>query len=457
MTTAAAPAQIHPTGVAPRARRWPLLLLLVVGLAVVGMSVVRARQSKGEAVRIATVVQKTIVHRVLAQGKVRVRNQVEVGSEVAGRVATVDVEMGDLVKQGDLLFALDGEQLRSAVDQLQAAVSGAQALLTRAELGVTEANRALARDQGLLKKGVVAEDMIKLSESRAAMAEAERAQAQANVERSRVDFARAKDALRRARVLAPQAGTVVAVGIEPGQIVTAATGLSASPDAGMGLNMAGGSAPVILADLSELLVKLDVDELDVGDVKVGQKAIITAQGIRPFVFEGVVERVGLMGREAMGAVLFVVEVKIDRTAAAPGQAGPTPAIMPTPQSLLRPGMSASAEIEVERIDNANSIPLTAVLEGDAQEKDETRNDRVFVVEGEGQLRVKEVVVQLGPADGDDVAIVSGLQKDQRVVEGPYRVLRALTTDDAVTIDDKKKEGRAKDGKDGKDGKSKGGK
>jgi multidrug efflux pump subunit AcrA (membrane-fusion protein) len=427
---------------------WPIVVIVLLLVMLVVGSVVRARRDKGEAVRVATAAQKAIVHRVLAQGRVRVRDQVDVGSEVAGRVATVDVELGDVVNKGDLLFSLDGEQLKSAVDQLSAAMSAAQAMLSRAELGVAEATRALDRDVALLKKGVLAQDAIKLGESRLALAQADVAQAKANVERSRVDFGRSKDALRRARVLAPQAGTVVSVTVEPGQIVTAATGLSASPDAGLGMGIGGtGMAPVVIADLRELIVKLDVDELDVGEVKVGQKTVVTAQGIRDHAFEGVVERVGLMGRDAMGAVLFAVEVRIDKTVLPAKSTAVVPAQgLPAPQQLLRPGMSASADIEVELLEQAIAIPLTSVLEASGTNTEDGNDvDRVFRVVGTdgAQLRVERVELRLGPADGDFVAVLGGLALGDRVVEGPYRVLRALVADDPVVIttnkDDKPKD------------------
>src|SRR5690606_10562009 len=101
---------------------------------------------------------------------------------------------------------------------------------------------------------------------------------------------------RRAKVTSPQAGTVVAVGVEVGRVVSSGTGLSASPDAALGLGLGGVSAPVIIADLSTLLVKVDVDELDIALVRARQTAIVKAQGIKAFEFMGVVEKVGLMGR-----------------------------------------------------------------------------------------------------------------------------------------------------------------
>jgi HlyD family secretion protein len=238
--------------------------------------------------------------------------------------------------------------------------------------------------------------------------------------------------LRRARVTAPAAGTVVAVGVEVGQVVSAVSGISASGDLpGLGYST-GSTAPVVIADLSELIVKLEVDELDVGQVKNGQHAVISAQGIRDWEFVGAVERVGLMGREQGGAVLFAIEVGVTEVQPAKGKAArikdakEAPAL-PLPRDVLRPGMSAQADIEVEKLTAVLTIPVAAVLEGDGEDK----SDRVFVIDGSV---VRERAVTLGAAEDDRIAVLEGLTEGQSVVEGPFRALRGLSDGDAVTID-----------------------
>ena len=392
-------------------------------------------------VRLQKAEKRGVTSRVLAQGKVKAKTQVDVSSEVAGRVAVVNVEIGSQVKVGDPLFSLDGEQLRNAVEQIGAGLSAAEALLSRSDVAVKEAERALERDKKLADKNVLPEDTLRLDESRVAGVNAERAQAAANVERTRIDLSRAKDALRRARVQAPQAGTVVAVGVEVGRVVSSSTGLSASPDAALGLGIGGSSAPVVIADLSELMVRLDVDELDVARVRPGQLAIVKAQGIKDAAFDGVVERVGLMGRDVMGAVLFVVDVKIIGTrpmAPAPGKGG-TPAVLegapaqvlPSPQDLLRPGMSATAEIEVEHVDSVVTVPLAAVLEERKDDDGSVIPDRVFVIEEGLTMVAKEAPVKLGPSEGDAIAVLSGVSEGQRVVLGPFRALKDLKDGEKV--------------------------
>lgn len=432
--------------------RGPLIgaALLAIACIIAVATWLRDAGAAAQPVRVAEVATRDVVHHVLAQGKVRARTQVDVASEIGGRVAVVNVQVGDVVKAGDPLFSLDAEQLENAVEQLRVALAGASALKTRAELGVAEADRAVQRDRALKDKGVLADEQLKVGESRAALARAEMDSASSQLERMRLDLSRARDALRRAQVTAPSSGTVVAVGVEVGQVVSAVQGLAG--ESGLsGFGFAGGgsssTAPVILADLSELQLRLDVDELDVSLVKAGQPVTITAQGLKDQSYQGVVERVGLMGREQGGAVLFVVEVKV-----LPG-AG---------LEALRPGMSAQAEIEVQRLPQALAIPVASVLEGDGKEKP----DRVFAYEGaDAAGSAREVKVKLGPADGDVIAVREGLKAGDRVVEGPFRALRSLEDGDAVRVQtqqeaDEGGKGGNKDAKrgakkDGSDGAAKG--
>lgn len=415
--------------------RGPLIgaaLLVVTGVIAVA-TLLRDASSSAQPVRIAEVKTRDVIHHVLAQGKVRARTQVDVASEIGGRVAVVNVKVGDVVKAGDPLFSLDAEQLENAVEQLRVGVAGAAALKTRAELGVAEADRGVQRDRALRDKGVLADEQLKVGEARVALARAELDSALSQLERVRLDLARTRDALRRAQVTAPSAGTVVAVGVEVGQVVSAVQGLAGEAGlSGFGFAGAGSTstAPVILADLSELQLRLDVDELDVSLVKEGQPVRITAQGIKDQSYQGVVERVGLMGREQGGAVLFVVEVKV-----LPG-AG---------TEQLRPGMSAQAEIEVQRLPQALAIPVAAVLEGDGKDKP----DRLFLFDGGDDAgHAREVKVKLGPADGDVIAVLDGVRAGDRVVEGPFRALRGLEDGDAVRRQTAQEEAAGATGKDG---------
>ncbi len=432
----------------PRRMGLGIALLIVAGVMAV-VSIVWTDTSDRAQVRTAPVIKRELTSKVMAQGRVRAREQVEVASEIGGRIKAVLVKAGDVVKAGDTLFTLDDEQLKNTVEQLRVALSGTQAMSKRALLAVAEAERAAERDSKLKERGVLADDALRLTQSRLELARADVEQATASAQRTQLDLTRAKDTVKRAQVNAPIAGTVVAVGVEVGQVVSAVSGISASGDLpGMGFG-GGTSAPVVIADLSELIVKLEVDELDVGDVKVGQHARVTAQGIKQWEFAGPVERVGLMGREQSGAVLFAVEVgvqtvehaKSKRTSATATTAEQADVALPLPRDVLRPGMSAQADIEVEKLTEALTIPVAAVLEGALDEEGNSKPDHVFVVEGN---IVKQREVKLGPSEDDRIAVLSGLTLEDVVVEGPFRVLKNLEDGQVISIDNSAKSSKSSD-------------
>jgi HlyD family secretion protein len=440
--------EIRPT--TAKSRRWPLIAGPILAIAVIGVVVASIFVNTGpEAakVRAAEVTRTQVKSRVLAQGSVRARRQVEVGSEITGRVTKVFVEVGDRVKIDDPLFALDDEQLGNAVRQLRVALQAADAMKKRAELMKGEAEHNLARDTRLNEKKVLANDALRLSASRVELAAADLAQSGAAVERARLDLLRAQDALGKAQVGAPIEGTVVAVNLEVGQIAAPVGGLSSSSSVGGGLlgGFGGGDpgATIVIADLSELLARLEVDELDVAQVKLGQPVEITAQGQRESVYRGVITRVGLMGRDLGGSVQFPVEASVQLGAGAAvagggaggadGGASEVPvATEAAPASILRPGMSVSAEIEVKRLDDALAIPVASVLEGDGRDKP----DRVWKIDdGIGGTTVEEAEIKLGPTDDDIVAVLSGLEVGDKIVEGPFRILRTLNSGDTVIIEE----------------------
>jgi HlyD family secretion protein len=422
-------------------KRRRLPLLVGVGIAVVFLvlaaAFVRLRAGpKPQAVRVAMVERGLIKSRVLAQGTVRARRQVQVGSEISGRVTEVFVQVGQAVKAGDPLFALDDEQHRVNVRSLQVQLRAANAMAQRARLLLGEAGRQGERDERLNERGVLAGDTLRASQARVQLAQADLEQSTAQVERARLELARAEDSLTKARVLAPIAGTVVDVRLEVGQVVAPVSGLSAG-GAASGLSLPGmpsgeSEASVVLADLTELIARLDVDELDVSQVAAGQAVEIEAQGQKSERFSAVVTRVGLMGREASGSVLFPVEARL--ALSADGTDGEAARAL----GSLRPGMSVAAEIEVGRLEGALKVPLAAVLEGDGKKLP----DRVFRFEGGlTGAEAREVSVTLGPTDDESVAVLTGLSEGQELVEGPFRALRDLKDGDLLTREEEPERGK----------------
>lgn len=486
-TSSASSPPAHVPNIAPhsankRSTSLGKIFLYMLPVVVIGIGLATwfaPRTPSGESVRVTLAAEREIRSRIPAQGKVRALRQIEVNSEVSGRVTAVHVKIGDEVDVGDPLFTVDGTTLKNGVQQLRTAVRAAETLVKRAKLASQEAERTLTRDQQLVDKGIAADDLLRASLARLELARADLDQAQANVDRARLDLERAQDNAAKVIARAPMKGIVVAVGLEVGANVSTVSGLSSDTSslsglAGFSSPSSSTSAPIIIADLSEIIAKLDVDELDVSQVKEGQPVEIKAEGAKDYLFLGVVKRVGLIGRDQSGATLFVVETtitgahgiassssSIPSTASAPAsvntntnpntlnnpaqnsESAPVanvPAALLT--TLLKPGMSISAEIEVEKLDKAIVAPVAAILEGDRAKR---KPDRVFVAVDDPEAKaqnaenpsylVEERVIKLGPSDKERIAILDGVKAGERIIEGPYRALRALKDKDSVQIEE----------------------
>jgi HlyD family secretion protein len=189
-----------------------------------------------------------------------------------------------------------------------------------------------------------------------------------------------------------------------------------------------------IADLSEILAKVDVDETEIVNVKVGQPATVRVDAIPNRVYHGRVVEVGSSGfnRAAQPDVTFF-EVKI---------------LLQETGEDLRPSMSLRAEIETRPPASALVVPIQAVVEraplGSKEKKDnqggkDNKDDEVkvvFVIE-KGKARQREV--KTGVSDETRVEVLSGLKAGETVISGPYRSLRDLKDGDAVRITTEKEE------------------
>jgi HlyD family secretion protein len=194
-----------------------------------------------------------------------------------------------------------------------------------------------------------------------------------------------------------------------------------------------GSVIGTIADLSQILAKVDVDETEIVDVKVGQETVVKVDAIPGRQYHGKIIEVGSSGfsKPAQPDVTFFeVKILLDETS-----------------EDLRPGMSVRAEIETRPAASALVVPIQSVVERTplSGAKSDAKADPVkvvFVVEnGKGVQRE----VKTGISDETRVEILSGLKPDEKVITGPYRSLRDLKDGDAVYVTTPEKE----DGKDSK--------
>ncbi|BAU49194.1 RND transporter [Sulfurifustis variabilis] len=269
---------------------------------------------------------------VTATGTLEPTNQVDVGSELSGIVKTVDVDYNERVKAGQVLARLDTTKLEAQVRQSEAALASAEAKVRQAQATAKEAKATLARLAQVrdISGGKVpspsdfdaAEAALERAQADEIAARAAVAQAQATLRANRTDLAKAV-------IRSPINGIVLARSVEPGQTVAAAF-----------------QAPVLFTiaeDLAQMELQVDVDEADVGRVQEAQEAAFTVDAYPDRRFPARITRVHFGSQTVEGVVTYETVLAVDNSALA-----------------LRPGMTATAVITVEKIDDALLVPNAAL-------------------------------------------------------------------------------------------------
>lgn len=303
-------------------------LVVLVLIAVVGMYLISGNGSTLQ-FKTAEVKRGDLTVVVTATGTLQPVNQVDVGTEISGTIETVTVDYNDRVKVGQVLAKLDTDQLEAKLRQSEAALALSQARVKEAQATVMETHTTLYRFQALAKKGMCAQEECDAAEAAYARAEAALAIAKAQVIQAQAQHDADRTALGKAVIRAPIDGIVLKRQIEPGQTVTASL-----------------QTPVlfVLAEsLAHMELHVAVDEADVGQVKEGQPATFTVDAYADQTFPAVIGQVRFAPQTVEGVVTYETVLSVDNT-----------------NLWLRPGMTATADIIVRRLENVLQVPNAAL-------------------------------------------------------------------------------------------------
>jgi len=360
---------------AKRKRRWPWLFLpIFVGALVFVMS---QREGAGaqplDPALIVEVKRSELVLEVVETGKIEARNKVDLKSKVPGQVAEVLVEEGAQVKKGDLLVSLDPtdyqrELARAEADlaHARAAVAYAKVVLDRKKAGV-EGSVIPAHELDAAKHELVTNDI--------------------SVQQARVAVDIARDRLRYTKIVAPMDGTVIQRRIEPGEVVT--PGVQATFN---------GEALLVVADLSVLIVKVEVNQIDVAKIQVGQTAALTLDALPGKTYEARVTKIAPASTRPPGKEVEVFPIEAELEVA---------------DAAIKPGMTADVRIRLDAHKDVLTLPIEAIREKDGK----ARVSRV--VDGaEGKQTTEEVEVVLGARTDREVEVLSGIEEGSRILLQP---------------------------------------
>jgi HlyD family secretion protein len=381
-------------------------LLIIIGIVVlvVAVPVIQARRGGGAVeVEVEKLEPRVIQSSVLASGKLVHEEEVKLTTEEIGRVTAIYVDEGQQVKKGELVLQIDDQRLRAAVDQGEASVRMQEIAIQRQQLQVENLRTQWKRMEGLHERKLIDEDSFVTSTNNLEIAEVDLMSSRESLEQARAQLEQQQDRLAKTRVYSPIDGTVTTLDIKVGETAIASS-----------TNIPGSSLMTI-ANPASIHTEVNVDEADIANVEIEQKARVFAIAYPEQPVEGVVESIAVSAKVAEGqqGQSFAVKIRL----------------LDPEKITLRPGMTCRAEIFTASKGDVLAAPIQAILVDEDLTTDVVRRD-VFV---NRDGRAVKVPVEVGLSDDTYQEIVSGLSPGDEVVTGPDRVLRALEDGDRIEV------------------------
>ena len=321
-------------------KKWVLLLTVALVLGAVAVVAAKSKdkdkdpKAENTPFRLGKVQAEDLQVSVREVGVVDPVTKVEVKSVVSGRVLTLKVREGAIVERGDVLAEIEPD-----VNQAQS-LSDVQASVRDAELKLQDAEREFQLQKSLFEQGLVGADIFRSTQIK-------RDQAAETVRSSKMRYQIVEDrgipisgnaSSQNARVTAPMSGVVIKKGVELGETVT--SGVS---------SFNAGTVLFTVADLKSLIIRVNLNEVDIAKVHVGQPARITLDAYPQKIFTGTVSFVAPSAELVEKIKVFKIEVKLDELG-----------------DSFKTGMSANVEILGEKRAKAISIPLEALQKRDGK-------------------------------------------------------------------------------------------
>lgn len=320
-------------GLGTGVRRWSALTValvlapIVFGLVWLGLAVLG--DGDGTHYRTAPVTRGSFAVTVTATGTVEPTTLVEVSSELSGEIETVAADFNDSVEMGTVLATLDTRKLEAQLAIARASVETAKARVAVAQAALDKARADFEIARTLERRGVTPHQTFIAQEAALRRAEAELRSAEADLSLAEATLTLHQADLDNACICSPIRGVVLARAVDPGQIIAASL-----------------SAPVlftIAGDLREMQLQVAIDEADIGRVAVGDAAEFTVDAFRNRSFPAHIAEIRFAAEIVNGVVTYKAILNVDNS-----------------DLLLRPGMTATAEINVATVTDALVVPNTAL-------------------------------------------------------------------------------------------------
>lgn len=348
-------------------------------------------------VNIAQVELGDIADSIMASGNLVFNTQVQLRSEVTGRVDKIFVQEGQGVKQGDMLMRLDTTAFESEVTRSKAILRATEIEIKHSRTRLANLERQLKRQKDLYDVGLGNQESYENIESARDLAKIDIESRIESYNQAQASLQIAQDRLSKSVFRAPMSGLLASVNIKEGETVIAGT-----------TNIIG-SDLMLVADPSAILAELRVDETDIASIKLNQKANIYAAAYPNKPFSGTVINIGTSAKNQAGSQGLSFKVKV---------------LLDTTERQLYAGMSCRAEIATSIAENGLKLPIEAIQKED---------DKTFVWRLNSDNTVSKIAVTVGISSDIEQAITDGLNEGDKIVIGPARPVSLLTEGDVVKL------------------------
>ena len=396
----------------------PLIIIgAVLGLALIVWLSVRDTGPRGTEVEIEAAELRTVSSRVKATGEITPEKRVDISAKVVGEIINLPVVEGQQVKTGQLLLEIERDLYESALNQSRAALRQSEVSVRRQEVQLANAQLNLRRAKELIADGLTSQEALDTAQLAVDTAQVELEAQRQSVEQYRSAVQRSQDDLARTTIRSPMDGTIIQLNAEKGEtVVPGSTNLP-------------GSVIMTVADMSVLLAEVEVSEVDVINIALGQEAEVTVDALGTEPEKGHVVEIATSGRKdpTQGTIRFAVKVALD-----------------DPDPALRPAMTAKVDILTATSTDVVTVPVQAVVKrrfddaGDEVQGTRAKGredvDVVYLIE-DGKAAVRRV--ETGVSDVLHVEIKDGLSAGDEVVIGPYRTLKNMKNGEAIKPQEKK--------------------
>ncbi|MEI6051245.1 MAG: efflux RND transporter periplasmic adaptor subunit [Opitutaceae bacterium] len=417
-----------------------ILMVSVLG----GVAFIKNKKAEvGQVVTVEKATVKTITQLVTATGKIQPETEVKISPEVAGEIIAIPVIEGQTIKKGTLLVRIKPDTYQAQLEQQEASLASAKATAVLGKAQFVKANQDFTQSEELHKKNLISEADYNATKTLLEVAQANVENYQAQIRRNEASLSQARDQLNKTTIYAPMDGSISSLTSEVGERVVAQSSFT-------------GTEIMRVADLTNMEVRVKVNENDIVNVKLGDKTVISIDAFPGRKFAGIVYEISSSAQGAGGSgagsnqalntdevTNFLVKIRIaDR------------------DIKLRPGMSATVDIETQTVDNVISVPVQSVTvraaggktsedlqkEKAKETRDKSGNDLDVANEREearrNKVKLDRVVfvkkgdivelrkVETGIADNTSIEIKSGVKSGEDVVSGSYAAISRKLKDGA---------------------------